>query len=158
DQRCVLHRRVLHRVRLVRLLHPELSTLARQFRSGKSRADTDTYRAGMVLPAVLRDPARHSQQASRSDCTCRLDHRAGVYALAGYLAGAFSQLSTAVPAVLIHFLRSRHWAWFSRGTGAGGWLCDRGTNSHHLLFRVLLRDSAAAGTVRENQTGAELDF
>ena len=38
-QGCILHRRVLHRVRLVRLLHPELSTLVRQFHSSKSRAD-----------------------------------------------------------------------------------------------------------------------
>ena len=90
DQRWVPHRRVLHRVRLVRLLYPELSTLGRQFRSGKSRANTDTYRPGMILSAVLRDPPRHSRQASRSDCTRCLDYRAGVYALARYLAGAFS--------------------------------------------------------------------
>jgi ubiquinol-cytochrome c reductase cytochrome b/c1 subunit len=119
---------------------------------------TRIYCARMVLSAVLRDPARHPQQTPWCNRTRRLDHRAGIHALARYLAGAFSQLSTAVPAVFVHFLCSRHWARFSRGTGAGGWLCDRGTHSHHLLFRVFLRDPAAAGTVRKNQTGTELDF
>ncbi|MGB7465447.1 MAG: hypothetical protein WBW14_21310, partial [Candidatus Acidiferrum sp.] len=41
---------------------------------------------------------------------------------------------------------------------AGGWLCDRGTHSHSRLFRVFLRDPAAVGPIRKNQTGAEFDF
>ncbi len=73
-------------------------------------------------------------------------------------AGPFSKLPAALPAVFVHFLRSRHWARLSRLTGAGGWLCDRGTHSHHLLFCLLLRDPAVAGTFRKDQTGAEFDL
>ena len=158
DQRWVPHRRVLHRVRLVRLLHPELSALARQLRSGKSRADTDTYRAGMVLPAVLRHPARHPQQAPRRNRTRRLDHCAGVHALARYVAGAFGQLPAAVSAVFVHLLCCGDRAWLSRFAGTDGRLCHRSTHSHDLLFRVLLRHPAAAGTVRKNQAATEFDL
>src|SRR5438876_5253425 len=112
----------------------------------------------MVLSAVLRHPARHPQQAPRRNRICYLDHRVGLYALARHFAGPFSKLPAALPAVFVHFLRSRHWARLSRLTGAGGWLCDRGTHSHHLLFCILLRDLAAAGTVRKNQAATEFDF
>src|SRR6516225_9966044 len=158
DQRWVPHRCILHRVRLVRLLHPELPALARQFRSGKSRANPDTYRAGMVLPAVLRHTARYPQQAPRRDRARRLDHRAGVHALARYVAGAFGKLPSALPAIFVHLFWGRDWTRLSGGAGADGWLCHRGTHSHDLLFRLLLRDPATAGTVRENQTSAEFDF
>jgi hypothetical protein len=69
-----------------------------------------------------------------------------------------SKLPAALPAVFVHLLRSGDRAWLPRGTRAGRRLCHRGAHSHDLLFRVFLRDPAAAGTVRENQTGAELDF
>ena len=50
---------------LVRVLHPELSRPLRQLHSGQSRPDADAYRAGMVLSAVLRHPARDPEQAPR---------------------------------------------------------------------------------------------
>src|SRR5215831_16898459 len=112
----------------------------------------------MVLSAVLRDPARHPQQTPWRDRTRYFDNRLGFHAMARYLAGAFGQLPAALPAVFVHLLRRRHWTRLSRLTGAGGWLCDRGTHSHHLLFRLLLCDSAAAGPVRENQAAAEFDL
>jgi ubiquinol-cytochrome c reductase cytochrome b/c1 subunit len=43
--------------RLVRVLHAELSRRRRQLHPGQSAGDARAYRAGMVLPAVLRDPA-----------------------------------------------------------------------------------------------------
>src|SRR6516225_8493997 len=112
----------------------------------------------MVLPAVLRHPARHSRQTPRRNRTRRLDHRAGVHAVARYVAGAFGKLPSVVPAIFVHLLWRRDWTRLSGGAGADRWLCHRGTHSHDLLFRVLLRDPAVAGTFREDQTGAELDF
>ncbi len=44
---------------------PELSRPCRQLHSGQSGGDADAHRAGMVLPAVLRDPARDPEQAGR---------------------------------------------------------------------------------------------
>ena len=61
----LLHRRVLPVLRLVHLLHPELSRPFRQLYPGQSRPDADPHRAGMVLSAVLRHPARDPEQASR---------------------------------------------------------------------------------------------
>ena len=63
----------MHRVRLVRFLHPELSTRARQFHSGKSRAYTDTYRAGMVLPFVHLFCYRYRAWLPRF-CSKKLNH------------------------------------------------------------------------------------
>ena len=53
------------RLRLVRLLHPELSARRRQFDPRQSAGDAGPYRAGMVSAAVLRDPARDPEQAGR---------------------------------------------------------------------------------------------
>ena len=61
----LLHRRVLHRLRLVHLLHPELSRPFRQLHSGQSGPDADPHRSGMVLSAVLRHSARDPEQAPR---------------------------------------------------------------------------------------------
>ena len=54
---------VLHPVRLVRVLYAELPRPSRQLHPGQPGGDADAYRAGMVLPAVLRDPARDPEQA-----------------------------------------------------------------------------------------------
>ena len=56
---------VLHLLRLVHLLHSELSRPFRQLHHGQSRPDADAYRSGMVLPAVLRHSARDPEQAAR---------------------------------------------------------------------------------------------
>ena len=60
------HGVLLHRVRLVRVLRAELSRPRRQLHPGQSGGDADPHRAGMVLPAVLRDPARDPEQAARA--------------------------------------------------------------------------------------------
>ena len=52
-------------VRLVRLLPAELSRPSGQLHPGQPAEDAGAYRAGMVLPAVLRDPPRHPEQAPR---------------------------------------------------------------------------------------------
>ena len=50
---------------LVHLLHAELSRRRRQLHPGQSGRDAGAHRAGMVLPAVLRDPAFDPEQARR---------------------------------------------------------------------------------------------
>jgi len=69
-------------LRLVHLLHAELSRRRCQLHSGQSWRDPAAHRAGMVLPAVLRDPALDPEQARRRDRDVLGDHRAGVPALA----------------------------------------------------------------------------
>ena len=54
-------------LRVVRLLHPELPRSRGQLHPGEPGRDAVAHRAGMVLPAVLRDPARHPEQADRRD-------------------------------------------------------------------------------------------
>ena len=54
---------------------------------GQSRRDPDAHRAGMVLPAVLRDPALDPEQARRRHRDVLGDRRAGVPALARQRAG-----------------------------------------------------------------------
>ncbi len=92
-------------LRLVHLLHPELSRPFRQLHSGQSGPDPDAHRSGMVLSAVLRHSARDPEQASRRDRAGDLDHRSCLLAVARYLARALGELSAAVPAVPIDLLR-----------------------------------------------------
>ena len=64
---------VLRPVRLVRVLYSELPRPSRQLHPGQSGGDADAHRAGMVLLAVLRDPARDPQQAPGRRGARRLD-------------------------------------------------------------------------------------
>ena len=73
-----------------------------------------------------------------------IDRRAGLPAVARYVAGALGELPAAVPAVSVHLLRRRHRARLSRFAGTDRRLCDRGAHSHRLLFRLLLHHPAAA--------------
>ena len=66
-------RRVPDPVRLVHLLRAELSRPSGQLHRGEPAGDAGAYRAGMVLPAVLRDPARHPRQARRRHRHVRRD-------------------------------------------------------------------------------------
>ncbi len=121
---------VLHRLCLVHVLHPELSRPFRQLHHGQSRPDADPHRAGMVLSAVLRDPARDPEQAPRRDWRSpRAIVVARLPAVARYVARALGELSADLPAVPVHLLRRRHRAWLSRIAGADRRLCDRGADS-----------------------------
>ena len=92
DQGHLRHRRVPDLLRLFRLLHPELSGPCGQLRSGQPVGDAVAHRAGMVLPAVLRHPARHSRQARRRHRHVRVDRRSGLRALARHLPRALDGL------------------------------------------------------------------
>ena len=86
-------------LRLVRVLPAELSRPLRQLHHGQSGPDADPYRAGMVLPAVLRHPARHPEQAPRRHRAGRLDHHSRLPAVARYVAGAVGELPADLPAI-----------------------------------------------------------
>ena len=75
-------------LRLVHLLHSELSRRRRQLHPGQSAADPAAYRAGMVLSAVLRDPAFDPVKARRRHLHVRRDPAVRLPALARPLAGA----------------------------------------------------------------------
>ena len=129
--------RVLHPVRLVRVLHPELSRPSRQLHSGQSGGDADAHRAGMVLPAVLRDPARDPEQAPRRGGARRLDRHPRVPAVARHVAGALGALSAALPAVLLAVRRRLRRAGLARLQAAGRRLCAVRAHLHRLLLRAI---------------------
>ena len=92
---------LLHALRLVRVLHPELPRPSRQLHPGQSGGDAVGDRARMVLPAVLRDPALDPEQAARRHRAVLLDRHPRLPALARYLEGALGALPAAVPPVLL---------------------------------------------------------
>ena len=55
---------VHHPVRVVRVLRARLPGPPRQLHRGQPALDAAAHRAGVVLPALLRDPARHPRQAA----------------------------------------------------------------------------------------------
>src|SRR5579863_5962507 len=98
----------------------------------------------MVLPAVLRHPARNPEQAHRCHRAARLNRAAGLLALARYLAGAVGKLSAAVPAVPDRFLPCGGRARLSWLAATRRWLRDRGSHTDRLLFHFLADHPAAA--------------
>ena len=87
DDQGHLRHGLLHlRVRLFRVLPAELHGPCRQLHPGQPGGDALAHRAGMVLPAVLRDPARHPRQARRRDRDGRGHRGARLPALARHLA------------------------------------------------------------------------
>src|SRR6476469_3541993 len=98
----------------------------------------------MVLPAVLRHPARDPEQAARRLRARRLDSHSRLPAVARYLARALGALSAALPAIPVRVLRRRHRARLSRLEAAGRRLCDYGAHLHDLLLRLLPDHPAAA--------------
>jgi ubiquinol-cytochrome c reductase cytochrome b/c1 subunit len=140
-------------LRLVRVLHPELSRPFRQLHSGQSRPDADPHRAGMVLPAVLRHPARDPEQAC-SACRARASARSSLLAFLPWLDTSRVRSANYRPLYrqfLIDLLCRGDRARLSRFAAAGGRLCDRGAHPHGLLFRLLLHHPAAARPVRKTK-------
>ena len=73
---------LVHPLRLADLLHPELSARRRQLQHRQPAGDAGACRAGMVPAAVLRDPARHPEQAAGRHRARRRDRDPGLRALA----------------------------------------------------------------------------
>src|SRR4030095_6809254 len=112
----------------------------------------------MVLPTVLRDPARDSRQADGRDRARRFDLDPGIPALAPHVARTFGALSAAVQAVLLAVRGRLRRAWLARLQAAGGNLRHPRAGLHDLLFRVLPGHPAAARHLRKDQAGAEFNF
>ena len=131
-------------LRLVHLLHAELSRRRRQLHPRQSRRDARAYRARMVLPAVLRDPALDPEQARRRDRDVLGDPRAGVPALARYRQDQVVEVSSAGEAVLLDLRHRLRAARLSRRAAAGRHLCDRRPHPDLLLLRLFPDPAAAA--------------
>ena len=101
DQGHLRRRRVHDLLRLLGVLHAELSRPCGQLHPGEPGRDALAHRARMVLPAVLRDPARHSRQARRRHRHGRGHRDLVLHALARHLEGALHGLSPALQAVLL---------------------------------------------------------
>ena len=88
-----------------------LSRPRRQLRASQPAGDAAAYRAGVVLPAVLRHSARDSLQARRRDRDVLGDRRARVHSLARHQPRAVDEvpadLSLVLPAVRVHLPGAR---------------------------------------------------
>ena len=131
--------RVPDRLRLVRVLHPELSARRRQLQPRQSAGDARAYRAGMVSAAVLRDPARDPEQAGRRARAVRGDRAARVPALARHFAGQVRQIPADVPVLLLGVRRLLRRPRLSRLAGGLGRHDAGGAHSGARLFRLSAR-------------------
>src|SRR6185437_7798652 len=127
------------------VLLPELPRRSEQLPAGESAADTGGYRAGVVLPAVLRDPALGAGQARRRGDDVRLDRGAVRAALARHQPGAQRPLPPDLPPA--HFpagdLGDR--ARLRRRAQARGRLGGHRPRRHDLLLPALPGDPADPG-------------
>src|SRR5690242_15352262 len=111
----------------------------------------------MVLSAVLRDPARHPEQAARRVRVVRFDPDPRLHAMARHVAGALGALPPALQAVFLAMGRGLHPARLARLQAAGGPLRHLRTHPDDLLLRVLHHHPAAARHLRKDQAAAAVD-
>ncbi|MCL4137915.1 UNVERIFIED_CONTAM: hypothetical protein GTU68_016306, partial [Idotea baltica] len=137
DQGPVRDRDVHDPVRLVRLLRSQLHGASGQLHRGEPAGDAGAYRAGMVLPAVLRDPARGSGQARWRPGHVRRHRDPVRAALAGHVQGPLRHLPSAVQAVLLDLRPERGDPGLSRSHARRRRVCHPVPDLHHLLFRPL---------------------
>jgi ABC-type sugar transport system permease subunit len=128
---------------------------------GGSAEDSRPHRSGMVLPAVLRDPAcdylRHRPdrlQAWRRACHVRFHCGAVRAALARYLEGALCGLPALVQAVLLDFRGQRDLPGMARREACGRHLHPAGSDLDALLLCVLPGHPAGAGAYRNAEASA----
>ena len=142
---------------LVRVLPAGLPGPRRQLHAGEPAGDAAAHRARMVLPAVLRDPARHPVEAVRRHRHVLGDHRAAVRALARHQPRALDQVSPAVSLVLLAVRLQRRGARLARLQAAGCRVRVLGARLHDLLLRALPGRDAARRLARDAAEGAGLD-
>src|SRR6202012_2173035 len=112
---------------------------------------------GMVLPAVLSDPAVDPEPACWRHRDVLGDHRAGIPALARYGQDTLVEISPAGQAVLLDLRRGLRAARLSRRAAAGRRLRHCRTHPHDLLFLVLPDPAAATLPDRDAAAGSQLD-
>jgi hypothetical protein len=117
----------------------------------------DAHRAGMVLPAVLRDPAFDPEQARRRHRDVLRDRGAGVPALARQRQDPLVEISPAGQAVLLDVRRGLRAARLSRRATAGRHLRDRRPCPDLLLLRLLPDPAAAVEPDRDAAADPEFD-
>ena len=124
-------------VRLCRFLDAELPRRPGELCAGEPAANAASYRAGMVLPAVLCDPARYPVEARRRDRHVRRDRRAVLHSLARYLARPLDPLPPDLPLVLLGIRFRLPGAGLYRLAAGGGRRHLLGPGLHGLLLRIL---------------------
>ena len=151
------HVRLPAAVRVFRVLPAGLSRSRRQLHSGRSAGHAAAHRARMVLPAVLRDPARHPLEADRRHRHVLGDHRAAVRPLARHQPRALDQVSSGVPLVLLAVRVQRRRPRLARLQAAGCRVRVLGARVHHLLLRALPRGHAARRLAGDAAQSARID-
>ena len=137
---------------------PELSFGRRQLYPSQPRCYADPYRAGMVLPAVLRDPALDPEQAAWRCGAVRVDHRSVFPAVARQLEGEIGDLPAALSAILLDFRRGLHRPRLSGGAAARGNLRHCGPHLDRMVLRSFPHHPAAGGPARDAAPAPELDL
>ncbi len=136
---------------------PDYLGHADNYDPGQSAGHAGAHRAGMVLPAVLRDPACHSIETRRCDCDVRCCGDPCFRAVARYLAGAFGALSAVLQVVLLAVRFLLPCAGLSRCDAGGGCVRDVGSGVHLLLLRVFHSGDAVPVTMGDTLTHAGID-
>ena len=142
-------------VRLARVLPAELSRPPGQLHPGQPAEDAGAHRAGMVLPAVLRDPARHPEQARSASSRCSAS--IAILVFVPWL--DTSRVRSAIFRPLYRqffwiFVAGRHRPRLSRLAAAGRRLRHRRAHPDRLLLRPLPHHPAAPRPDREAEAAA----
>ena len=117
-------------------------------------ADAGAHRAGMVLPAFLRDPARDPRQARRRRGDGRLDLHPLHSALARYVQGAERALPPDLQVGVLGLRRGLHRARLGRRQLARGQLHLDRAGDHRLLLRTLPHHRAPHRQIRAAHAAA----
>src|SRR5262249_57190808 len=107
------------------------------------------YRPRVVLPALLRDPARDPEQTARRDRDVLVDPPAVLRSLARHLAGALGQIPAGLQVVLLALHRVGRRAGISRLQAPRGFLCAVGAPLHRLLLPPPARGLADCRRARD---------
>ena len=150
-------RRFCDSVRLVRLLRAGLSRARRQLRAGESAGNAAAHRAGMVLPPILRDPARDPLEARRRHRDVLGNHNTGLHPVARHEPRAVGAVSADLQVVHVVLLLLGAGAGLSRRQTGRGHLRRVGAVLHALLLRVLPPDHADCGCDGNTVGHAALD-
>ena len=134
-------------LRLADLLRAQLPWPSRQLHRSQSAGDAGAYRARVVFPALLRDPARDPEQAARRHRPVLGGDYPGGLALARLFEGEVGALSALVRQGVLGLRRGRRRPRLSRLPAGGRRLSDRGAGADGLLFLPLPRAFARAGQV-----------